>query len=169
MTRALSVYRVGKMLFHSGMTDVHDKATRSRNMAAICGKNTKPEVLLRKELFARGYCYRLNDKKLPGKPDLVLKQYKAVIFVHGCFWHLHGCPLFKWPSTRAEWWKEKLEGNLARDQRQLRALQEQGWRTLVVWECVFKGKHRLPLNEVLDQIESWLNSESDSREIEGLP
>ncbi|MCB2387266.1 very short patch repair endonuclease [Thalassolituus alkanivorans] len=149
------------------MTDVHDEITRSRNMSAICGTNTRPELLIRKELFARGYRYRLNDKRLPGKPDLVLKKYRAVIFVHGCFWHRHNCPQFKWPSTRAEWWKEKLEGNRGRDQRQLSELQELGWRTLVVWECALKGKLRLQPEDLFEQIEGWLLSDTSKSEICG--
>ena len=147
------------------MTDVHDEITRSRNMTAIRGTNTRPELLIRKELFARGYRYRLNDKRLPGKPDLVLKKYRAVIFVHGCFWHRHNCPLFKWPSTRAEWWKEKLEGNRLRDQRQLSELQELGWRTLVVWECALKGKLRLQPEGLFEQIEGWLLSDTSHSEV----
>lgn len=149
------------------MTDVHDEITRSRNMSAIRGTNTRPELLIRKELFARGYRYRLNDKRLPGKPDLVLKKYRAVIFVHGCFWHRHNCPQFKWPSTRAEWWKEKLEGNRVRDQRQLSELQELGWRTLVVWECALKGKLRLQPEDLFEQIEGWLLSDTSKSEICG--
>src|SRR5690606_10617592 len=134
-------------------------------MTAIRGTNTRPELLIRKELFARGYRYRLNDKRLPGKPDLVLKKYRAVIFVHGCFWHRHNCPLFKWPSTRAEWWKEKLEGNRLRDQRQLSELQELGWRTLVVWECALKGKLRLQPEGLFEQIEGWLLSDTSHSEV----
>lgn len=147
------------------MTDVHNEITRSRNMSAIKGENTTPELFIRKELFARGYRYRLNDKRLPGKPDLVLKKYRAVIFVHGCFWHQHSCPLFKWPSTRAEWWKEKLEGNRLRDQRQLSELQGLGWRTLVVWECALKGKLRLQPEGLFEQIEGWLLSDTSHSEV----
>lgn len=142
------------------MTDVHNKATRSRNMAAIKGKNTRPEVFLRKQLFARGYRYRLNDKKLPGKPDLVLKKYKAVIFVHGCFWHLHGCHMFKWPSTRSEWWREKLESNRSRDEKQLQALKAAGWRVLVICECTMKGRGKLQSDQLLKMVEEWLLSDS---------
>lgn len=149
------------------MADIHTPATRSRNMSAIRAKNTKPEVMVRKGLFARGYRYRLNDKCLPGKPDLVLKKHRAVIFVHGCFWHRHDCPLFRWPSTRAEWWKEKLEGNRVRDQRQLSELQELGWRTLVVWECALKGKLRLQPEDLFEQIEGWLLSDTSKSEICG--
>ena len=149
------------------MTDVHSKATRSRNMAAIKGKNTRPEVFLRKQLFARGYRYRLNDKKLPGKPDLVLKKYNAVILVHGCFWHLHGCHMFKWPSTRSEWWKEKLESNKSRDEKQLQALKTSGWRVLVVWECAIKGKGKLQPYFLIDQVEEWLLSDLQFGQISG--
>ena len=149
------------------MTDVHNKATRSRNMSAIKAKNTKPEVFLRKQLFVRGYRYRLCDKRLPGKPDLVLKKYKAVIFVHGCFWHLHGCHMFKWPSSRSEWWREKLESNRSRDEKQLQALNAAGWRVLVVWECTVKGRGRLQSDQLLKMVEEWLLSDSRFREISG--
>ena len=98
------------------MTDVHDKSTRSYNMSCIRNKDTRPEILVRKFLFANGFRYRLNDKKLPGKPDIVLPKYRTVIFVNGCFWHGHeNCKYFKLPATRTEWWKEKIEGNIKND------------------------------------------------------
>lgn len=103
-------------------------------MSGIRGKNTKIEVLVRKGLFARGFRYRINDKKLPGKPDIVLSKYKAVIFTHGCFWHGHDCHLFKWPSTRPEWWRSKIDGNRERDNQVRRLLEEAGWRQCHVWE-----------------------------------
>lgn len=120
--------------------DVHTPAARSRNMRAIKGKNTKPELALRKALFAQGYRYRLHDKKLPGRPDIVLPKYRTAIFVHGCFFHGHGCSTFKWPATRAGFWRAKIEGNRARDERQQAKLRELGWQVLVVWECELKGQ-----------------------------
>ncbi len=108
-------------------------------MSRIKGKNTKPEVLLRKELFKRGFRYRIHDKKLIGKPDIVLPKYRTVIFVHGCFWHGHeGCRYFVIPKTRTEWWQNKISGNVERDAKAVIALKELGWRVLTVWECELK-------------------------------
>ncbi|GHA71056.1 very short patch repair endonuclease [Pontibacter akesuensis] len=121
------------------MADVHSKEIRSYNMSRIKGKNTKPEVLLRKELFKRGFRYRIHDKKLIGKPDIVLPKYRTVIFVHGCFWHGHeGCRYFVIPKTRTEWWQNKISGNVERDAKAVIALKELGWRVLTVWECELK-------------------------------
>jgi DNA mismatch endonuclease, patch repair protein len=117
------------------MADIVDVATRSRMMSGIRGKNTNPEMIVRRILHAAGFRYRLHDKKLPGKPDIVLPKCKTVIFVHGCFWHGHMCKKFKWPSTRPEWWREKIEGNFARDRRHVSELQSLGWRAITVWEC----------------------------------
>lgn len=123
------------------MADVHDKATRSYNMSRIRNKDTKPEVLVRKFLFANGFRYRLNDKKLPGKPDIVLPKYKTVIFVNGCFWHGHeNCKYFKLPATRTEWWKEKIEGNIKNDIKKHALLTEAGYKVMVIWECEVKNK-----------------------------
>lgn len=117
------------------MADVVAPAVRSRMMAGIRGRDTRPELLLRRALHARGLRYRLHDQRLPGRPDMVFPKWKAVVFVHGCFWHGHGCRLFKWPATRAEWWREKIEANIARDARDVAALEAAGWRVLTVWEC----------------------------------
>lgn len=123
------------------MADVHDKATRSYNMSRIRNKDTKPEILVRKFLFANGFRYRLNEKKLPGKPDIVLPKYKTVIFVNGCFWHGHeNCKYFKLPATRTEWWKEKIEGNIKNDITKHALLREAGYKVMVVWECEVKNK-----------------------------
>lgn len=139
---------------------MHDRKTRSRNMAAIKGKDTKPEVWLRKHLHARGFRYRLNAKDLPGKPDLVFPKYNAVIFVNGCFWHMHDCPQFKLPKSRTAWWHEKLSKNKTRDQKNIDALTEQGWRVLTLWECAIKGKQRINEDELLNQIIRWLKDSS---------
>lgn len=120
--------------------DVHSPAVRRRNMQAIKGKDTTSEVALRKALFAEGLRYRLHDKKLPGRPDIVLPRFKAAIYVHGCFFHGHNCPTFKWPSTRADFWRAKIEGNKARDERQIAAMKDAGWTVVVIWECELKGK-----------------------------
>ncbi|MBC8787302.1 DNA mismatch endonuclease Vsr [Pseudomonas fluorescens] len=121
------------------MIDVVDGVTRSRMMAGILGKNTRPELIVRRYLHACGYRYRLHRKDLPGKPDLVLPKYKLVIFVHGCFWHRHAnCVYATSPSSRRDFWEEKLNGNISRDQRQISLLNAEGWRVIVVWECGLK-------------------------------
>jgi len=119
--------------------DVHDKKTRSYNMSQIKGKNTKPEETVRKYLFAQGFRYRKNDKKLPGTPDIVLPKYKTVIFVNGCFWHGHeGCKYFVWPQNNADFWKKKITDNIARDQTKHNLLRDQGWNVIIIWECELK-------------------------------
>lgn len=121
------------------MADVHSIATRSYNMSRIKGKNTKPEMLVRKYLFAHGFRYTLHNKKLPGKPDIVLPKYRTVIFVHGCFWHGHdGCKYFVVPKTRTDWWLNKISGNIANDTKAIKALKQAGWKVLIVWECKLK-------------------------------
>lgn len=122
------------------MTDVHNTATRSYNMSRIRSKDTKPELLVRKYLFSKGFRYRLYDKKLPGKPDIVLPKYKTVIFIHGCFWHGHeNCNYFVLPKTRTEWWKAKIEDNALRDRKNSELLENSGWNVLTVFECELKG------------------------------
>ena len=121
------------------MADVHDKETRSYNMSQIKGKNTKPEMLVRKFLFSQGFRYRLHDKLLPGKPDIVLPKYKTVLFIHGCFWHGHdGCKYYVIPKTRTEWWLKKISNNIANDEKAVAALQNLGWKVIIIWECVLK-------------------------------
>lgn len=121
------------------MVDIVDASTRSRMMASIGGKNTKPELLVRRYLHSQGYRFRLHRFDLPGRPDMVLPKYKLVIFVHGCFWHRHSrCFYAASPATRKEFWQQKLDGNLARDALQIRQLHEAGWRVLTVWECGLK-------------------------------
>lgn len=115
--------------------DVVDKPTRSRMMSGIKGKNTNPEIIVRSFLHRQGFRFRLHGKGLPGKPDIVLPKYRAVVFVQGCFWHRHLCKQFVWPKSRKTFWKNKLEGNAARDKRKQRALRHLGWRVLVLWEC----------------------------------
>ncbi|MBS1636168.1 MAG: DNA mismatch endonuclease Vsr [Bacteroidetes bacterium] len=122
------------------MADVHSKETRSYNMSRIKGKNTNPEIIVRKFLFSKGFRYRLHDKKLPGKPDIVLPKYRTVIFVHGCFWHGHeGCRYFTLPKTRTEWWLNKITGNIERDKKKEKMLAEAGWKVINIWECSLKG------------------------------
>lgn len=132
------------------MADVHTPEQRSYNMSRIHSKNTKPEELVRKYLFAQGFRYRKNDRRLPGKPDIVLPKYKTVIFVNGCFWHGHeGCRYFVWPKNNAEFWKEKISGNILRDKHNRKLLSDQGWRVIEVWECELKKKS---VQETLDYL-----------------
>jgi len=149
------------------MTDIVDKVTRSRMMAGIKGKNTNPELMIRKALFARGYRYRLHYKHLPGKPDIVFPGRKAVIFVHGCFWHGHDCHLFKKPSSNIEFWESKISRNRMVDNRSADVIESRGWKILTVWECAIKGKERIALEEIIDLIANWLDSPSASSEIRG--
>lgn len=151
------------------MGDIVNQETRSRMMSRIRDRDTVPELLIRKGLFSRGYRFRLHCSKLPGKPDLVLKKYKAAIFVHGCFWHGHQCHLFKWPQTRPEFWKKKILGNMDRDRDSLGKLAKEGWRSLVIWECALKGKFRLVPEELLDRVESFLVGEAPILEITSPP
>lgn len=119
--------------------DVHSKEIRSFNMSRIKSKNTKPEETVRKYLFQCGLRYRKNDKNLPGYPDIVFPKYKTVVFVNGCFWHVHeGCKYFKWPENNKEFWREKLSGNKRRDAKKMKELEGLGWKVIVVWECELK-------------------------------
>ncbi len=149
------------------MTDVVDALTRSRMMAGITGKDTRPEMLVRRALHAAGYRYRLHDRELPGRPDLVFVSRRAVIFVNGCFWHGHRCRLFKWPSTRKAWWREKINTTRRRDRRAIRKLTRDGWRVLTIWECALKGRERRPLHHVVLQTSRWLEGKKPVHEIRG--
>jgi DNA mismatch endonuclease, patch repair protein len=125
------------------MTDVHPKATRSYNMSRIRSKDTKPEMLVRRFLFANGFRYRLHDKNLPGTPDIVLPKYKTAIFVNGCFWHGHeGCKYFVVPKTRTEWWLKKIDGNMVLDKVNTEKLVNDGWNVFSIFECQLKVKNR---------------------------
>ena len=115
--------------------DVHSPTQRSFNMSKIRGKDTRPEMVVRRWLWANGYRYRLHRKDLPGRPDIVLSKYHAIIFVHGCFWHRHGCKYSTFPSTRQNFWQTKFEGNVQRDKDNQARLTSQGWRVFVLWEC----------------------------------
>lgn len=136
------------------MTDVHDKKTRSYNMSRIKGKNTKPEMLVRKFLHANGFRYRLHVKDLPGKPDIVLPKYRTVIFVHGCFWHGHeSCKYYVVPKTKTEWWLHKINGNIANDNKAIKALKGSGWKIITLWECKLKPKvYETTLNALISSL-----------------
>ena len=141
------------------MADVLTPEQRRLNMSRIRGTNTKPEKLLRSALHAEGLRFRLHRKDLPGRPDIVLPKYRAVIFVHGCFWHSHGCKYSVMPKTNREFWSKKLEKNKHRDEKCYSLLQSNGWRVLVVWECTIKN-FRSNAQHFVYSIISWLNSDS---------
>lgn len=124
------------------MADNHTKEIRSMNMSHIRSTNSKPEEIVRKYLFSKGLRYRKNVRTLPGKPDIVLKKYKTVVFVNGCFWHKHDCGRFVMPSSNTEYWEKKINGNVERDKTNTALLEEQGWRVIVIWECQLKNKVR---------------------------
>lgn len=136
------------------MTDVVDAATRSRMMSGIRSRDTKPELEVRRFLHAHGFRFRLHDNRLPGKPDLVLAKWKTVVFVHGCFWHMHTCRYFKLPKTRTDFWRSKLESNRLRDESNLHQLEAMGWRVLVIYECALRDKPR----EALEALECTIKA-----------
>lgn len=149
------------------MPDIVTPEVRSRMMAGIRGKDTKPEIMLRKGLHAAGFRYRLHDHALPGRPDMVFPRHRAVLFAHGCFWHGHDCHLFRWPSSRQEFWTAKITRNREVDARSGKALAAASWRLGIVWECALKGRTRLPLGDVLEACAAWLRSDAARLEIRG--
>lgn len=134
--------------------DVHSKSVRSYNMSQIKNKNTKPEDIVRKYIFSRGFRYRKNYKELPGCPDIVLPKYKTVVFVNGCFWHVHeNCKYFVWPSSNVQFWKDKLSLNKKRDEENINKMKNMGWKVIVVWECELrKDKIENRLARLVDEI-----------------
>ena len=153
------------------MADVHSKEQRSRNMAAIRGRDTTPEVEIRRRLHAKGFRYRLHRADLPGKPDIVLSSYSALIMVNGCFWHWHGCSLCKVPGSRTEWWRRKLARTVERDREIRRQLLDAGWRVCNVWECAFRGKgsRAEALDRTADRLAVWLRGTAGTLEIPRRP
>jgi len=148
------------------MADVHSSEIRSKNMRAIRAQDTAIEQRIALLLKDQGFSYRVQDKNLPGRPDFVLTEQQAIIFVHGCFWHRHHCYLFKLPATRTEFWNGKINSNVERDQRYVRQLQEGGWKVLIIWECALRGKLRLTDQALLERLEEWLLAMSQSAEID---
>ncbi|WP_436892923.1 very short patch repair endonuclease [Siccibacter turicensis] len=140
------------------MADVHDKATRSKNMRAIATRDTAIEKRLAGLLETLGIAFRTQDAALAGRPDFVVDDYRCVIFTHGCFWHHHDCYLFKVPATRTAFWLEKIGKNVARDRRDIALLREQGWRVLVVWECALRGRAKLSDEALSERLEEWICS-----------
>ena len=149
------------------MADVHDKQARSRNMAAIKSRDSKAELFVRQGLHRLGLRFRLHDRRLPGTPDLVFPKYRAVVFVHGCFWHRHDCYFFKWPETRAEFWQQKIGRNVNNDEAAIAELRARGWRVAVVWECALKGRHRLDGQQVIWSLATWIRSDRVSLDVRG--
>lgn len=147
--------------------DIVSPEVRSRMMAGIGTRDTKPEVTFRKALHARGYRYRLHPRGMPGKPDFVLPRYRVAVFVNGCFWHFHECSLFKMPSTRRAFWQSKLAKNRCRDRSVVAELEAAKWRVLTVWECALRGRCRIGVEGSLRSFEPWLRGESATLEIRG--
>lgn len=136
-------------------------------MSGIRGKDTRPEMVIRRGLHAMGLRYHVHRRDLPGRPDMVFPGLSAVVLVNGCFWHGHDCHLFKWPTSRAAFWREKIGRNRERDREVRDSLEAGGWRVLTVWECALKGRTRFPSEDVLQRVAVWLRSDCPSGEIEG--
>lgn len=150
------------------MTDIVEAKTRSRMMAGIKARNTRPEVFIRSLLHRAGFRFRLHVPDLPGRPDIVLPRYRAVILVHGCFWHAHDCSLFRLPASRRAFWEKKLAANRQRDARDISGLVAAGWRVLVVWECALKGRGKIQEDQVVQALGEWLRSMDGFGEIRGM-
>ncbi|MCW2474469.1 MULTISPECIES: very short patch repair endonuclease [unclassified Symbiopectobacterium] len=147
------------------MADVHDKLTRRKNMQAIRNCDTAIEKKISRILDELEVDYSPQVKELPGRPDFVIEQYRAVIFVHGCFWHGHQCDLFKIPKTRTEFWLKKIGDNVHRDRLVIHKLIATGWKVLLIWECALKGRSKASQTEVSERIEEWLCASDVSAEI----
>ena len=149
------------------MVDVLTPDQRSFNMSRIKGRDTKPELRCGRGLHARGFRFRLHRRDLPGRPDLVFPSRRAAIFVHGCFWHGHDCPMFRLPATRPAFWRTKIDGNRARDRKAVAALAASGWRALIVWECALRGPARQPDGAVIAGCEHFLDLQGTCAELTG--
>ena len=149
------------------MPDVHDPATRSRNMAAVRRTDTKPELFVRHALHGLGLRFRLHVGGLPGRPDIVLPRHRVVVFVNGCFFHGHGCNLFKWPKSNEDFWREKINRNVERDRLAVAQLQADGWRVATVWECALKGKAKLDGQAAMQSLAQWILEGGDTIVIRG--
>lgn len=135
------------------MADNHTPEVRSYNMSRIRNKDTKPEEIVRKYLFSQGFRYRKNVKELPGRPDIVLPKFKTVVFVHGCFWHMHNCGAFRWPATNYEYWNKKILGNVERDRKNEELLKVAGWNVITIWECdLTRNRRNVTLMELVEKI-----------------
>ena len=150
------------------VADVLTADQRKLNMSRIRGRDTKPEMLVRRGLHIQGFRYRLHDKSLPGCPDLVFPKYRAVIFVHGCFWHGHDCPMFRLPATRREFWERKINTNRVRDANAHDDLLAAGWRILTIWECSLRGKNRLDLESLTGRCAAFLEGNESELVLSGV-
>lgn len=148
------------------MADVHDKATRSKNMRAIATRDTAIEKRLAGLLTEQGITFRVQDAALPGRPDFVVDAFQCVIFTHGCFWHHHDCYLFKVPATRTDFWLAKIGKNVERDRRDVMSLQTLGWRVLIVWECALRGRMKLCDVALAERLEEWICGGGASAQID---
>lgn len=149
------------------MTDTLSPEIRSQIMAKVRSYNTGPELIIRRQLHRKGYRFRLHDKKLPGRPDIVLPKYNAVILINGCFWHGHDCDLFNMPKTRKEFWQKKISRTRERDNENVNDLLSYGWRVLTIWQCSMKGKSKRSEEEVIHQTVCWLSSKDQIAAIKG--
>ncbi|MBE6991238.1 MAG: DNA mismatch endonuclease Vsr [Ruminococcaceae bacterium] len=148
------------------MADTKTPAERSENMSRIRSTNTKPEEIVMKYLFSHGFRYRKNDKRYPGKPDIVLPKYRTIIFVNGCFWHMHGCSRSRFPRSNQEYWKPKIERNIQRDAENQQKLEADGWKVIVVWECELKKRI---VEERLSRLCEEIRKNGDSAESQKNP
>jgi len=149
------------------VVDVVDRATRSRMMSGIRGRDTGPERLIRSALHRLGFRFRLHPADVPGRPDLILPRYNAALFVHGCFWHGHDCSLFRLPGTHREFWRTKIRRNIERDAEVARLLAQLGWRQLTIWECAFRGPDSIGIEEAVRRTARWITSRRGRGEIRG--
>jgi len=147
------------------MADNLNAEQRHRAMSSVGQRDTTPEIAIRQELHRRGFRYRLHDRHLPGKPDLIFPKWNAVIFVHGCFWHGHECSRFSWPKTRKSFWRKKIQSNRERDAAVRVALQKLGWRIGVVWECSLRGPKQLGIESVGKRCSAWLKGKQQFLEL----
>lgn len=148
------------------MADVHDKATRSKNMRAIGTRDTAIEKRLAGLLGELGLTWTVQDNTLPGRPDFVLADYRCILFTHGCFWHHHACHLFKLPATRTDFWLTKISANVARDKRDTARLVQMGWRVLIIWECALRGREKLSDAALCERLEEWICGGEGSAQID---
>ena len=149
------------------MVDIVAPSVRSRMMSNIRSKNTRPEIDIRKGLHAAGLRYRLHRRDLPGTPDITLPRHRAVVFVHGCFWHGHDCHLFKWPSSNSDRWKKKILGNQSRDESSVQRLLASGWRVCTIWECALRGREKHDRQAVIDIAATWIRGAERLYELRG--
>lgn len=149
------------------MVDIVSPEKRSRMMSGIRSKNTRPEVFVRRSLHRVGFRFRLHCPNLPGKPDLVFPKYNAVIFIQGCFWHCHDCALFKWPSSRQDFWKTKINRNKQKDKESLEKLLNEGWRVMLIWECALKGSGKISSDKVIAKTIQFVTGKRKFVEVRG--